>query len=652
MPKNKKTGQTLLGMRLVTPEQFELALKEVEGTGDRIEDAVVFMGFVTEADLLKGLATFYKTRFVSSDKLAKAEIPRATLEMIPRQVAERFGIFPVLFDAQKSVLSVVTADPDDAATLEQIRMVSSAREVLAFFARPAAVRAAISKSYGGDIHAFALLDHAAQRQFRAMLDVYERNLVSDTSMATSLSREGAPRERMMSEGDLERAGSQASGGDSSKESGVENVLELLNVMVTLLENGRPDLRGHSALVARLTRRLAERINLSVPSTNACVAAAYLHDLGKMGQFHLTPLNVGEYEGHKLAAQKVVSTPLRLLEGVRLSDETRAAVQHMYERYDGRGFPSGTAGKEIPLGARVLAIVDTYADLTQNPKNPFRRALSSKEACEVIAKYKNAVFDPHLVDLFKNVVLGDDVRAKLLANRYDALLVDADPEETTVLELRMIEQGFEVKVARSAEQALKVLAEAGAAQRGVDLVVSELDLPQADGLTLLTEVRKQPWGKDLSWVVLTRRKARTDAQKAFDLGALDFVAKPAPTEVFVAKLKALLDARTSTAGPRGVSGSLREMGLPDIVQILFHGRKTGNLKIRQGTDSGEIHIQGGEIWNALWGSLRGEEAFYAMLRLTDGEFGLDPQFSAESRVIHQSSEALLLEGMRRLDEDIR
>ena len=348
MPKNKKTGQTLLGMRLVTPEQFELALKEVEGTGDRIEDAVVFMGFVTEADLLKGLATFYKTRFVSSDKLAKAEIPRATLEMIPRQVAERFGIFPVLFDAQKSVLSVVTADPDDAATLEQIRMVSSAREVLAFFARPAAVRAAISKSYGGDIHAFALLDHAAQRQFRAMLDVYERNLVSDTSMATSLSREGAPRERMMSEGDLERAGSQASGGDSSKESGVENVLELLNVMVTLLENGRPDLRGHSALVARLTRRLAERINLSVPSTNACVAAAYLHDLGKMGQFHLMPLNVGEYEGHKLAAQKVVSTPMRLLEGVRVSDEARAAVSHMYERYDGRGFPSASPA-EIPLG---------------------------------------------------------------------------------------------------------------------------------------------------------------------------------------------------------------------------------------------------------------------------------------------------------------
>ena len=154
-----------------------------------------------------------------------------------------------------------------------------------------------------------------------------------------------------------------------------------------------------------------------------------------------------------------------------------------------------------------------------------------------------------------------------------------------------------------------------------------------------------------WVVHTRRQGRTDAQRAFELGVLDFVAKPAPTEVFVAKLKALLDQRTTKRGARGVSGSLKEMSLPDIVQILFHGRKSGNLRIRSGVDMGEIHVAEGAIWNAFWGSLRGEEAFYAMLKLTDGEFGLDPQYKPQSRVINQSSEALLLEGMRRLDEGI-
>jgi hypothetical protein len=59
-----------------------------------------------------------------------------------------------------------------------------------------------------------------------------------------------------------------------------------------------------------------------------------------------------------------------------------------------------------------------------------------------------------------------------------------------------------------------------------------------------------------------------------------------------------------------------------------------------------------IYNALWMTQRGDEAFYAMLRLNEGTFALDPNFRAESQVIQGSPEALLLEGMRRMDEDER
>ena len=67
---------------------------------------------------------------------------------------------------------------------------------------------------------------------------------------------------------------------------------------------------------------------------------------------------------------------------------------------------------------------------------------------MLAKYKGTVFDPHLVDLFRATVTGDDIRARILSDRHVALLVDPDPEETTVLELRMIEEGFEVRIART------------------------------------------------------------------------------------------------------------------------------------------------------------------------------------------------------------
>ncbi len=644
---NKKIGKILLDEGLLKPEQFEMAIQQAQTDQMRIEDAAIDLGFVTEADLLKVLATKYRTRFVSTEKLAKADIVRATLAMIPRKVAETLQVFPVLFDPPSGVLSIVTGDPEDAELLREIKASSNAKELRAFVARPAAVRAAIAKAYGGDLHAFALLDRAAHAQFSAMLDVYERNVVSESSMATALARESMQggRERVVSEKELERA--QKGGNVSGKVSfSSEEFLELLNVLVSLLETSRPDLRGHSAQCARLTRRILERINVAPSSISAIVAAAYLHDVGKMSAFHLTALNCSEYDGHKLAAQKAYNTPTRLVESVRLPTETRTAIEGMYERYDGKGFPEGTTGKDIPLGARVLAITDTYADLTQNPRNPYRKTLMPAEACGVLAKYKESIFDPHLVDLFKATVMGEDLRARLLANRYYALLVDPDPEETTVLELRMIEQGFEVRTARSAEQALKMLS-AG----DIDVVVSEVELPQGDGIALLAEARKQPWGKDVPWVFHTRRQGRAEAQKAFDLGVTDYVSKPAPTDVFVAKLKAILDQRTAHTGPRGVSGSLKEMGLPELVQVLFHGRKTGNLRIRSGAGAGEIHFADGQVVNALYGSIRGTDAFYAMLKVQDGEFGLDPGFKPQARIITDSPEALLLEGMRRLDEGI-
>jgi DNA-binding response OmpR family regulator len=325
------------------------------------------------------------------------------------------------------------------------------------------------------------------------------------------------------------------------------------------------------------------------------------------------------------------------------------IEHMYERYDGKGFPDQSSAKEIPLGARLLAISDTYADLTQNPRNPFRKTLRPAQACEILARYRGTVFDPNLVDLFKHTVTGEDLKARLLANRYRALIIDPDPEETTVLELRLLEQGFEVSQAHNVEQALKLL------EKGeTELVIAELDLPNADGLALLAEVRKRPWGQKLPWVIVTGRGGgRNDAQKAFDLGAADFLTKPVSADLLVAKLKQIIEREAQRAGgARGVSGSLVEMGLPDMVQVLWHGRKSGSLRIRSGTSSGEIHFVGGAIYNALWANLRGEEAFYAMLKLSEGDFALDPNFTAPQQVMMDSPEALLLEGMRRMDEGAR
>jgi response regulator RpfG family c-di-GMP phosphodiesterase len=643
-PGNTRLLERLFADGLITAEAQEACLNLVARSGERVEEVILELKALEEPALLKYLAALHKTRFVSTEKLAKADIDRVTLDKVPKKLAERDTVFPVLYDAQTATLSVVTPDPDNAPALHDLQLASGVKEVRAFIGRPRAVKAAISKAYNGDIHAFAILDRDAHAQFSTMLNVFERNLVSDESMVLAMAKEATQGERVLSDRDFTRkTGSNPGGGVDD-----ESFQEALNVLITLIENARPDLRGHSSQVARLTKKIAERIGLPESTKGAYVCGSYVHDLGKMGAYHLTALNVAEYEGHKAQAEKQYKSPGRLLEAVRLPLEVTQTIEHMYERYDGKGFPDGASAKEIPLGARILAIADTYADLTQNPRNPFRKTLRPVQACEVLARYRGTVFDPNLVDLFKHTVTGEDLKARLLANRHRALIIDPDPEETTVLELRLLEQGFEVAQAHTIEHALKYL------EKGeIELVIAELELGSGDGLALLAEVRKRPWGQKLPWVVVTGRSNRNDAQKAFDLGAADFLSKPVSADLLVAKLKQIIEREARTAGgARGVSGSLLEMSLPDMVQVLWHGRKSGSLKIRSGTNSGEIHFVGGAIYNALWATLRGEEAFYAMLQLTEGDFSLDPNFTAPQQVIMDSPEALLLEGMRRMDEGSR
>ncbi len=632
--------ERLVADGLLAPEQQEAALQYMQRSGERVRRGPArpqVHGRGDAAQVPSPRCT--RTRFVSTEKLSKADIDRLTLDKVPKKLAERELIFPVLFDTASNVLSVVTPNPDNAPALHDIQLASNLKEVRAFVGRPRSVRAAINKAFNGDIHAFATLDRSAHEQFTTMLNVYERNLVSEESLTLSVAREATSGERMLGQQDF--TNKRATTGKGIND---ESYLETLNVLVSLIENTRADLRGHSAQVARLIKKICERIGLPESTRAALVVAGHIHDLGKMGAYHLTTLNVAEYEGHRAQAQKQFKAPLRLLEAVQLPREVEQAVEQMYERYDGKGLPEGASGKEIALGARLLAIADTYADLTQNPRNPFRKTLRPVQACEVLERYKGTIFDPNMVDLFKHTVTGEDLKARLLANRYRALIIDPDPEETTVLELRMVEQGFEVSQARQSDQALKLL------EKGdIEIVVSELDLQPHDGFALLGEARKQPWGKKVPWVIVTGRTGggRTDAQHAFELGATDYMTKPVSSDLLVAKLKQIIEREATRGGPaRGVAGSLQEMGLPEMVQVLWYGRKSGSLKIRSGTNSGEIHFVAGAIFNALWANLRGEEAFFAMLALAEGEFSLDPNFIAPQQVIQDSPEALLLEGMRR------
>jgi response regulator RpfG family c-di-GMP phosphodiesterase len=671
----------LLAEKRITAPQREAVLAYVAANQCRVEDALIETAALEENFLLKWLAALHKTRFVSTEKLAKAEIERGTLALVPRALAERSHAFPVLFDAADRSLALVVADPSELDMLRDIQVAANVKSVKGFVGRPAAIRAAIHKHYGGDIHAFAKIVTAQNKEFANLFDSYERNVIDGERLSSpggvtrgSDAFEGPPTAATMSSVPSGPAGRSRDFGldtgllaaplpasansnarsrepmpppredktpDSAANSG--NV-EVVNVLVSLLENQRQELRGHSAQVARLMQKVGAHMKLSDSEVHSLRLCGLLHDVGKVSSYHLTALNVAEYEGHRTQAKKCFMSPVRLFEAASLPKSCVDGLSSVYERFDGQGFPDRRSGKDIALSARLLAIAESYADLTSNAKNPFRKILSAKAAVEVLGRYKDKVFDGNLVDLFRVAALGEDMQSSLLNDRPVILLVDADAEETTVLELRLVEQGHEVVLCRTAEQAYKRYQ-----QGGIDAVITEVDLAPHDGFTLVEYVRKSRTGADLPVFFLTRRADRASVDRGFQLGAVDYIIKPAAPDVVVAKARNVLSKAVRQRGARGVSGSLREMPLPDVLQVLSRTRKTGLLKVSSGGYAGEIQFGNGSIHNATYRHLRGENAVYSLLALSDGDFALDPSFSPTSRAIQLSTEQLLLEGMRRMDE---
>jgi hypothetical protein len=310
-------------------------------------------------------------------------------------------------------------------------------------------------------------------------------------------------------------------------------LQTLDLLVGLIEERLEDRRGHSALVAGVCRQIAEGMGIAGSETQSILIAAHLHDLGLAKGAHVTAFDVAFDGSNRDSALETFLGPIDLLESVSLPQAVTEILRYRYERFDGKGIPDGLRGPDIPLGARLLAVGESYIDLTDNERNILGHRFDGDDACDVLAEHAGTAFDPVIVDWLCRVETGKATQTQVAAKG--------------------------------------------------------------------------------------RHKERNAAGRL----------------------------RT-----RGVSGSLQEMALPDVIQVLANGRKSGRLEVRSRGLHGELLFHQGSIHDARFGDVEGAEAVYGILRLTEGEFALEPGSTSTpvQDVIGIPTHHLLLEAMRRLDED--
>ncbi len=233
-----------------------------------------------------------------------------------------------------------------------------------------------------------------------------------------------------------------------------------------------------------------------------------------------------------------------------------------------------------------------------------------------------------------------------------LLVDADPRSVRVLEVSLKKSGYSVTTASDGADALAKIEFSTP-----DLILSDTRLPRLDGYELVRRMKDKPEHANIPVVFLTSQKSIEDKIRGLELGVEDYLTKPIFVRELIARVNLLLARRTqermATAMPMSrrtrLSGSLEDMGVVDLLQTFEISRKTGVGKIGNGRREARIYFRDGKVVDAELGRLRGEEAVYRALIWTTGTFEVEFCPIDRQDIIPTSTQGLLMEGMRRLDE---
>jgi response regulator RpfG family c-di-GMP phosphodiesterase len=188
-----------------------------------------------------------------------------------------------------------------------------------------------------------------------------------------------------------------------------NFLTSLKVLSTLIEMREAEFAGHSRRVAELARRVGERLGLSAADAHDLFIAGLLHDIGKIGLSDAT-LRAARDAGTGELPRAFLDYPRRSEQVMMPLDGMRGAastVRSHRERFDGRGFPDGRYGTDIPLGARILAVVKDY-DAAQIGSLS-RHRMPPEASRNRIEAGRGTLYDPEVVDALMTVLDAGEAR---------------------------------------------------------------------------------------------------------------------------------------------------------------------------------------------------------------------------------------------------
>jgi len=301
----------------------------------------------------------------------------------------------------------------------------------------------------------------------------------------------------------------------------------------------------------------------------------------------------------------------------------------------------------PIETRILTLLNWFIEKLgpgvdkEITANDFYRQLDREPA---------GLIDKQLAEELLQIISHEQHLSGRAQSSGTILVIDPTFErEHGDLYTRFIKENYEINFAQNVEQAAALLK-----QQPALLIISEIGDENYNGIKFCEESKKST--PNLPFIFFTAEDQDKTISEALLAGADDFLSKESSYQVLFLKMNRFIQrsrrAHNQVSGS-GVSGSLQEMGFMETVQILANREKDALIKLTdQDNNQATVYLHAGEIIYAGYKNLEGESAVYELLNWEDGFFQVDTPEKLPERNVFGSTEAIMLEGCRLLDEELR
>lgn len=277
--------------------------------------------------------------------------------------------------------------------------------------------------------------------------------------------------------------------------------------------------GHSRRVAEYSQKIAARMGKSEDVLDDIYYTGLLHDVGKIRvpvEIINKPGKLTDEEFNFIKIHPV--TGYHILRSISENSSIAIAAKYHHERYDGKGYPNGLSGTNIPEIARILCVADSYDAMTSN--RSYRKALPQDVVRSEIEKGKGTQFDPYIADIMLQLIDEDKnylMRQTTALNQH-ILIVDDDTMNHKIISHIMREEPeYKLFFTNSGIEALERMK-----VHFYDLVLLDVKMADMDGLETLRRIREF---SDVPVVLMTGDKTLNTSSDFAKLGCDDYITKP-------------------------------------------------------------------------------------------------------------------------------